>query len=134
MSLTRSKAEVTALKTAEEFKNAVQKMSQTKVVVIDLHEEWCGANVAIMQFYTQMWLEFPEPDNRIQLYSISKEIPELNDTLKLLCPTVKAAAQGCKPLFLVFRLGTLMEAVDGVNAPALKSVIATNVPKLAPKE
>jgi len=134
MSLNRTKAEVTVLTSAADFITKAKELSQTKVVVIDVHDEWCGANLAIVQFYSQMWLEFPDPDSRIGLFSVSKEIPEIYDAFKTCCPHVKVAQQGCRPLFLVFRLGQLMESVDGVNAPHLRSVVSTNLPKLPPKE
>ncbi len=116
------------------YLEAVHKTSHNMVVIVDVHDDWCGANMAIQQFYSQLWLELEAPETRIFLASVSKEVPEIYEAFKTTCPAVKVAAQGCRPLFLVFRHGQLSEAVDGVNTPLIKTAIMNNLPKLAPKE
>ncbi len=119
---------------APSYLEAVHKVSQNMVVIVDVHDDWCGANMAIQQFYSQLWLEIDAPETRIYLSSVSKEVPEIYEAFKTTCPAVKVAAQGCRPLFLVFRHGQLAEVIDGVNTPQIKTAIMNNLPKLAPKE
>jgi len=112
-------------------------VSQTKCVVIDVHQAWCGPCTAIHPFYSALWLDLDDAEN--QFVPCTLDMDNVEGVNVKLTPWCKAngitlADQGCKPIFLVLRHGSCVGAVDGVNTSALQMLIDLNVPKSKKKE
>jgi thioredoxin-like negative regulator of GroEL len=117
------------------FEEVLSTVSNERLVVVDVHQEWCGPTVAIMSFLNQLWIDLDDANRKISLYTLaldesSPEMAKIVKRLQAICdPDVKIAQQGCKPLFLVLRNGMCVGTVDGVNTPSLSMYMKLHLPK-----
>mmetsp|Transcript_8394 Transcript_8394/g.8566 ORF Transcript_8394/g.8566 Transcript_8394/m.8566 type:complete len:137 (-) Transcript_8394:160-570(-) len=121
--------------TDEDSLNVAIDMSEQKVVVIDVHQEWCGACEAMTPTFQRVFLEYDNAENRICVASTS--IQKLADKLQGMIPRECAVTLdkiGCLPLFLILRFKTCVSAIVGVDAPAILQQIGMNIPENKEKE
>mmetsp|Transcript_64518 Transcript_64518/g.145503 ORF Transcript_64518/g.145503 Transcript_64518/m.145503 type:complete len:137 (+) Transcript_64518:140-550(+) len=110
---------LTVLMTPEDLAAAVD-MSDSVLVVIDVHKKWCGPCDAMFPTFTEMWKVFPECDRRMSLYSAEIEI--LGEDVQNLLPEemkTNITGRGCAPMFLVLRNKVVKAKVEGCNSPVL---------------
>ena len=120
----------------DELQKAVE-LSESKVVMIDCHLDWCGPTTAILPFYNALWMEVEEPSDVMQ--PMTMNIANNPEILTKITPWCKAQGinieeQGCKPLFLVLRMGHCVGAVDGCNTANFRMLVDLNLPKRKKKE
>ena len=119
----------TELNSVDELK-ALLVASESKLILIDIHEEWCGQTTAVQPFLNQLWIEIDEPDKKIQLTNVRSNIPGVQKLAQQWAGNeVKVAQQGCKPLFILLRHGQAVATIDGALPPLLRMYIDLHVPK-----
>eukprot|EP01041_Mallomonas_annulata_P012022 gene12022-25184_t len=110
-------------------------MSEQKVVVVDVHQEWCGVCDAMMPTFQRVFLEYDDAESRICIASTS--IQALGAKIQTAIPrdsNVHLDKHGCLPLFLILRYKTCVAAIVGVDAPAILQQISMNIPEKKDKE
>ncbi len=132
MNAKKGAPEPTPIKSLPEFNDLLDEVSQNKVVVIDLHQEWCGPAAAIQPFWNSQWLEVENAKDRIALCSLCL------DADKALLARVQKDCEvklntTCKPVFLLLRLGQVVGTVDGLNTAVLSMLLDLHLPKLPKK-
>ena len=124
--------EPTKLKSVSEFTNYLDEVSQTKCVIVDLHQEWCGPAAAMTPFWNSTWLETENAGGRLALCSLC-----LDDNKELTARVQKDCEvklnTTCKPVFLLMRLGQIVGTVDGLNTSILGMLLDLHLPKLPKK-
>jgi hypothetical protein len=117
------------------FNKLLDEVSQEKLVLVDVHQEWSGPTGAIMPFLNQLWVDLEDANSKIHLSSIALDEgnpanPALVKRLQqLVDPEIKVANQGCKPLFILLKGGLCVATVDGMATPALKMFLGLHLPK-----
>jgi hypothetical protein len=138
----------------------VMEISDTKLVVIDIHQEWCGCCEAIHPSMSRVLIDYDEIEARF-LYctaSIAKVGAKLQAALPSDCH-INLEKNGCLPLFGVFKVRncfelhsnrsltfhfnsfliplqgkTCLSVVVGLDSPTLLLQIAQNMPEKPVKE
>lgn len=126
MAARRARQIVSALSDDSAYKAAVAE-SDKILVVIDVHQSWCGPCTVMESIYRKVYLELDKAEDRVKFYTMdeSKMTPEQKQGLPL---------HGCKPLFIVFKQRVMLAKIPGVNAPELESAVFDNVPALTDQE
>lgn len=132
--MARSKPDIVPINSEHDFSHLINNDSLEKLIIVDVHQDWCGPTQAIMPFYNQIWIEIDDPEKRISLTSVPSSLPNVARNIHGLFPDLKLNNQGCRPLFLLFRDGHGIEAIDGLNTPHLKFLIDLYLPPLAKAE
>ena len=109
------------------------KLSEKQLVIVDYHQDWCGATAALSPFLNQLWIDIDECAKRIYVATCSTAIEGCDTLIQQWSPEIKLQQQGCKPLFVLLRQGQSIGAVDGVNTPAIRMLIDLYLPKLPKK-
>lgn len=79
-------------------------LSEEKLVIADIHEEWCGPCMAVMPFYNALWLELDDPEKRLSPVTLSKSVsPDIMKKIKGMIPSAdqKLLEGGCRPVFML---------------------------------
>jgi hypothetical protein len=124
--------EPTPIKEVADYQTLLDETSQTKVVIIDLHQDWCGPAAAIKPFWNTVWLEQTNALDRIELASLNLSNKELTDLAQKGCEVTLSAS--CKPVFILLRLGQVVGTVDGLNTSNLAMMLDLHIPRLPKKE
>jgi hypothetical protein len=132
--MAKTAPKTTPLGGIDELQAAITEKSTTSVVILDVHEEWCGSTAAAMgASMLQIFSEYEESSERIFLCSIETSA-EVQAVLKPFVPDVKFDKQGCRPLYIVFRNGACCGFVDGVNVPSIAGLIKLWIPPVKKAE
>jgi hypothetical protein len=85
----------------------VMENSDTKLVVIDIHQEWCGCCEAIHPSMSRVLIDYDEIEARFQYCtaSIAKVGAKLQASLPSDCH-INLEKNGCLPLFGVYKVQT----------------------------
>jgi len=124
----------------EIFTDLLENQSQTKLIVIDCHQEWCGPTSAMNAFWDQQFKTLENCGVRLSLHRLCVNAPSVHeDILKQIAKAgaldgIRMASQGCKPFFVFLRFGAGVAAVDGVNATALNMMLDLHLPKVVKKK
>ena len=106
-------------------------LSEQKLVIIDVHEKWCGPCVAVSPFYNALWIDVTAPDDRLIPATLDRSDPKINKTLQnLLGNELKISEQGCRPFFILLRNKQFDGVVNGCNTPQLRMLIDLHIPKI----
>ncbi len=135
--MSRPKPTFNAITSLDALNLVISEVSHQKLVIIDFHLDWSGPTAAITSFCNQLWTDFDDPDKRLAIYTVSRDLEGIEKRAQSLCDAeMKVAKQGCKPLFLVIRNGLCTGTVDGLNTASLRSVVELNIPgrKVVPKK
>ena len=104
--------------------------SENKLILVDVHEEWCGQTTAIQPFLNQLWIDIDDCDRKIQLVNVRSNLNGAQKVIQQWTGSeVKVANQGCKPLFILLRHGHSVATIDGALPPLLRMYIDLNIPK-----
>ena len=100
------------------------------MTVIDVHPAWSGPCSTLTPTFTRINLSTDLAETRLAFIScderFSAKVQELaSDDAKF-----NLEEKGCAPLFLAVRFGKAVAKVDGANAPALVSMIDTQIPPM----
>lgn len=121
------------LNSPEEIDKIVE-ASNTRLIIIDAHQEWCGPCTALQSFFNQIWVDFDDPSKRVMICQVPLVGGSVKKIQDLLGNDIKVALQGCRPLFLLLRGGHTVAIVDGLNAPLIRMHFEMNIPKAAKKD
>jgi len=128
--MAKTAPKVTILETLEELNQTITEKSTEMVVILDVHEEWCGSTTAAMTAsHIQIFADNVNASERIFLCSMQTN-SEVQTALKQFLPDVKFEKQGCRPLYVVFRNGASCGFVDGLNVPSISSLIKLWIPPI----
>lgn len=130
--MAKAKPEFTALSSQTEFDKVITEMSMDRIVLVDVHQDWCGQTLAIMPFVNQLWVDLEDAPGKIYLASLAVDDDKqaLLKRIQQVCdPDVKVGKQGCRPLFLLFKHGQCVATVDGVNSPVIRMYLDLHLPK-----
>ena len=85
--------------------DSVMEMSDSKLVVVDIHQDWCGCCEAIHPSMSRVLLDYDEIEERFAYCtaSIAKVGPKIQASLPSDCH-VDLEKNGCLPLFGVYRV------------------------------
>lgn len=84
-------------------------LSANKVVVVDVHQDWCGPVEAILPSMTRVMIDYDNAEDRFQYCTAS--IAKLKDKIQPALPLdakIDLEKNGCLPLFAVFRVSVLI--------------------------
>lgn len=94
--------------------------STSKVVVVDVYQDWCGPCEVLNPVWSAISLEFDDFKNIGSFRSIeSGSVEPLSE--------FTGEESTCRPLFLIFRNRNLVKRVYGCNAPHLKTIIMDTI-------
>ena len=121
----------------EESWTQLMQESENKLVVVDIHQDWCGNCEAILPTMSRLYVDYDSCKDRFQYATAnsSKLETTISEALKQQDAKIDLKAQGCLPLFGVFKKGSCVATVKGVDSPNLLNQISTYMPeKKAPTE
>lgn len=130
------------LESFEEYKALLEEDSQTKLIIIDCYQGWCGPTLAMQPFWDKVWVSTEKAKDRLACYRVCIDSPEFlanNDFVKAinkgaLTDGIRMEQQGCKPFFVLLRFAGNVGAVDGVSPGALENMLDLHLPKIEKKE
>lgn len=105
---------------------AVMEQSESKVVVMDCHQEWCGYCEAIHPTLSRVLLDYENVDERF-LYAVAS-IGKVGAQIQASYPpdlNISLEKNGCLPLFAVYR-------VSLVVFPSVLTIASLTVPSTRP--
>mmetsp|Transcript_2806 Transcript_2806/g.4301 ORF Transcript_2806/g.4301 Transcript_2806/m.4301 type:complete len:134 (-) Transcript_2806:674-1075(-) len=109
--------------------------SEEKLVVVDIHQDWCGCCEAIHPSISRVLMDYDECESRFMYCSAS--IGKVAEKIKAVLPAdsnIDLEKNGCLPLFGVIRGKTCIMTVVGVDSPTLLQQITQNMPDKPVKE
>jgi hypothetical protein len=140
--------------------DSVMEQSDTKLVVVDIHQEWCGCCESVHPSMSRVLIDYDEVEARFAYCTAS--IAKVGSKIQPTLPTeqhINLEKNGCLPLFgvykvhwvllhvesipcvyltllyLIFLQGrTCIALVVGVDSPTLLLQIAQNMPDKPVKE
>ena len=131
--MSKAKPEFVALCNQAEFDRLITETSMERIVLVDVHQVWCGQTLAIMPFLNQLWVDLEDAPGKIHLASLAVDDDKqaLLKRIQQVCdPDIKVAKQGCRPLFRIFKQGQCVATVDGVNSPVIRMYLDLHLPKV----
>ena len=129
MAKNSSSVNVEVVEDAERIAALVEE-SQTKLVIIDVHATWCGPCEALKPTLNKIALDYTQSTERITFAScaIDKFGSQLQETLPSET-NLSLEKNGCLPIMLVYRFGSCIGTLVGVDGPALQSLVEINIPQ-----
>ena len=100
--------------------------SESKLLVVDVHKEWCGPCSVMQPTFRRIYLDLEMPDHRIAFLEA--------DRSKVTVFAEAEEAEGekmevsCKPHFQLWKNKAMIAHIDGANAPDIAHLIAEHVP------
>ncbi len=91
--------------------DALMDISETKLLVVDCHQEWCGYCEAIHPSISRVYLDFDGAEERFAYASAS--IGKVGAKVQATFPTdahVNLEKNGCLPIFAVYRVSAFMSS------------------------
>ena len=104
--------------------------SQNKLVVIDVHATWCGPCEALKPTLNKIALDYAHSEDRITFASC--DIDKFGSKLQETLPSesnISLEKNGCLPIMLVYRFGSCIGTLVGVDGPALQGLVEINIPQ-----
>lgn len=132
--MSRIEAEVIDVTSEKHYEELVQ-LSQKKVVIIDLYQLWCGPCSALVPSFNKVAMDFEDVKDRVVFARCDYEqfVTKVQSTLPSDCP-IKLDKHGCLPLQAVYRFGSNIGLLQGVDGPALLNLIDINAPAVKDKD
>ena len=93
-----------------------------------MHPAWSGPCATPTPTSTRVVLSTDKCEERLAFISCDERFQEKLQGLSCDETKFNLAEGGCTPLFLAIRFGKAVAKVDGANAPALASMIETQIP------
>lgn len=101
-----------------------------KLLVIDLHQDWCGPCETLQPTMGRIFLETSECALRCSFLTASMD--KFKAKLTALLPediSTKLATQGCMPFLILVKGGNVVAHISGANAPALLQHVKLHMPE-----
>mmetsp|Transcript_112988 Transcript_112988/g.319602 ORF Transcript_112988/g.319602 Transcript_112988/m.319602 type:complete len:134 (+) Transcript_112988:34-435(+) len=108
---------------------SLMETSESKLVIVDIHQEWCGCCEAIHPSISRVLIDYDECEERFQYAAAS--IAKVGENIKNSLPSdsnIDLQKNGCLPLFGIYRNKTCLMVVVGVDSPTLLQQISMNIP------
>jgi thiol-disulfide isomerase/thioredoxin len=96
------------------------KLSETKLVVVDAHADWCGLCEAILPTMSRILIDYESAESRFSYQSIDRNL--FADKIQKTIPRDKGvdiSSMGCTPMFLCYKNREVVAIVPGVDTPSL---------------
>ena len=125
-------AHIKNVTTEAEFDALVQE-SQDKVVIVDLYQTWCGPCSALEPSFNKVVLEYELANERISFYRCDFDGTDLSARIQASFPSdtqINLDKNGCLPLTAVYRFGSTIGLIQGVDGPQVLNLIDINLPPL----
>ncbi|KAG5176476.1 hypothetical protein JKP88DRAFT_335211, partial [Tribonema minus] len=106
--------------------------SKEKLIVIDIHQDWCGPCETLQPTMHRIALDTTDCANRCGFFSAS--MGKLKAQVgELLSADARAALEkrGCMPFFALVKGGAVVATVSGADAPLLLSLVKAHTPQAA---
>mmetsp|Transcript_17080 Transcript_17080/g.16421 ORF Transcript_17080/g.16421 Transcript_17080/m.16421 type:complete len:138 (-) Transcript_17080:324-737(-) len=107
--------------------------SEDKLVICDIHQDWCGPTEAIHPTMIRVFQDYDDADERVIIASVS--IQKLgSELIQSSFPSechINLSKNGCIPIFALYRFKSCSVVIGGVDAPALLQQISLNIPDKA---
>ncbi|KAJ1413570.1 hypothetical protein B484DRAFT_482352 [Ochromonadaceae sp. CCMP2298] len=136
MSLIKDIAQLMIVIDSEDRWDHVMHESLTRLVVIDMHQEWCGSVEAVRPSMSRLLLEYDACEERF-LYctaSFGKVEAKIKQAVAAAGNGLDLKKNGCVPLFGIFKNQDCISVISGVDSPTLLLHIAQNIPPKVVKE
>lgn len=119
----------------EDMFDSLMEQSNEKLVLLDVHKEWCGPCDALAPTMSKLMADTPASDERIVIKSCSvdKFTEKIQATLTGENP-IQLADNGCHPLFVLYRFNSCIGVVQGVDGPAILGLVDINIPPVPEKD
>ncbi|KAE9190952.1 hypothetical protein PF002_g24632 [Phytophthora fragariae] len=98
---------LTKVRDAEHWAQVLES-SEKKLVVVDVHKDWCGPCKIVEPTYKRLATEIDHAERRVIFTTVGS----------------------CKPRFLFFKDRKHIADVDGANAPQLEQLVKQHLPPL----
>ncbi|EGZ25011.1 hypothetical protein PHYSODRAFT_487436 [Phytophthora sojae] len=110
---------VTKVRDAEHWAQVLES-SEKKLVVVDVHKDWCGPCKIVEPTYKRLATDIDHAERRLMFttLNVGLHIDGIEDT------------GSCKPRFLFFKDRKHIADVEGANAPQLELLVKQHLPPL----
>ncbi|OWZ11126.1 hypothetical protein PHMEG_00015903 [Phytophthora megakarya] len=110
---------VTKVRDVEHWAQVLES-SDRKLVVVDVHKEWCGPCKIVEPTYKRLVTDIDHAERRLMFVALNVglHVDGIEDT------------GSCKPRFLFFKDRKHFTGVDGANAPQLEQLVKQHLPLL----
>lgn len=88
---------------------SLMEMSDTKLVVVDIHSDWCGPCEAMFPTFARIFLDYDSADERIVIATVSSG--KMGHIVQESLPHDghhNLDKQGCYPLFALYRVRNIV--------------------------
>jgi len=123
-------APITNVTTEDQF-DALVAESQEKVVIVDFYQTWCGPCSVLEPSFNKVVLEYEAANDRVSFYRCDYEATGLAACIQATFPSdtaVQLVKHGCLPLTAVYRFGSTIGLIQGVDGPQVLNLIDINLP------
>jgi len=110
-------------------------LSEEKVIVVDIHQGWCGHCEAILPTMSRLLIDYDQCESRLAYCTADRD--KFGSLIQESFPTefgIDLKTMGCVPLFAVYRDQACVAVVQGVDTPTLLGHIAIHIPKILEEE
>ena len=111
---------ITVIEDTEQWDEYIAGLGK-KLLVIDVHKNWCGPCEVMRPTFERIFLNTDECENRCVFVSVSDE----SGIEALKKYTEKATS---KPSFVLWRQNEIVGTVNGANSPEISNLISENMP------
>lgn len=128
------------IESLEQYQELFENESQTKLIIIDCHQSWCGPTLSMKTFWDKLTTSMEKCWERLQLHSLCIDDPNINESLykkisaAAMGEGIRVESQGCKPFMIFLRFGAAVSAIDGINPSQINLMLELHAPKIEKKE
>ena len=119
----------------EDMFDSLMEQSNEKLILLDVHKEWCGPCAALVPTLSKLMLDTPSSEERIVIKTCSAD--KFTEKIQVTLPgenPIQLSEVGCHPLFLIYRFNSCIGVVQGVDGPAILALVDINIPPVPEKD
>ena len=124
-----AQAAVTAIADGDAFAEFLEK-SETFLLVIDCHQNWCGPCDTVKPTYNSIFNELQDCEDRVLFLTanLGELTPQVGELLKTKPTDLDLANHGCMPFFLIVKAKAIVNTIFGADVPSLKEAVIAQAP------